>query len=86
MEAYLISCLQEFQFNLINHLKAQVSELETAIKTILLGLNTKLETRNKQTVFTEFSGQLLSSERDEETTVPEKEMGDKTIDCFEFIK
>ena len=60
MAAFMISCLHEFESNLINHLKAQVLELEIDIKAIFLGLDTKIEKANKQTVFTE----QLSSKRE----------------------
>ena len=82
----MINCLQEFESNLINHLKAQFSELETDIKAIFLSLDTKIETGDKQTVFTEPPEQLPSPETEGEITAPEEETGDEMINYFDLIE
>ena len=64
MEADFKSCFQEFQLNIINQTKAQISEAKAEIKATLRGLFVKEEMEEKPTEPVEMTEELSSSKRE----------------------
>ena len=48
MENYFKNCIQEFQLNIINQTKAQISEVKAEIKEILFGSYPKGKNRETE--------------------------------------
>ena len=60
---YLKGLLQECQFNIINHFKAQLEEIRTDLKMTFSALHKKIESKDKQ-LNQNFNEQPLMSERE----------------------